>query len=189
MKMNLLMAMLLTGGTVAQANEVPTITNGQATTITAAPVLYRTGAGGITFTTPKANAEKIIGAPVNRDTSVVSHYANGMWVVWNDEAPYTAYSMGMESSYAGELALPAPYNAITLNGLLKEPFTEADPLGTKFLRELYRFHEGAGADYDCIAEKTCWARKTPDRYFVLAIPRMNLLVKNGSLARIVLKSE
>jgi hypothetical protein len=188
MKTRLILALLLAGPAFANAEEVPAIENTGAV-VAGDPVLYRVGAGGVTFRTPKAEAERRLGAPVNRDTTFVSHYANGMWVVWNDEPPRTPYSMGVEPGYAGELALPAPYGGIRINDLLKEPYTAEDPLGLGFLRELYRFHEGASADYDCVEEGTCRARKTPDRYFVLAIPRMNLLVYNGILVRIVLKSE
>ncbi len=188
MMIRLTLSLLMFGGTVANAVDVPTIKNAAAAQSTAEPILYKVGAGGITFMTPKADAELVLGSPVGDTGKVVSYYKNGMWVVWNDEDPNVAYSMGIESGYGGELALPAPYNAVRIGGLLKAAFTEMDPLALTFLREIYRFYEGGAPDYDCVGENTCMARRTPDGYNVLATPKMNLIIKDGVLFRIVLKS-
>jgi len=131
------------------------------------PILYGTGAAGITFETPFAKAGERLPQATAIDGEESFDYAAGFSIHWQRvEDQYTLPTeFRLRAGYLGELKLNDAYALKVGDSLARKfpgAFTPEDPQGEVLLAELYRALEKPKApDYDCVAEKTCRRESQP----------------------------
>lgn len=141
------------------------------------PIVYATGAAGITFRTPLVEARELLSKPFyGPDASQgLAAYHEGIYVWWKAEPPRYPELMLIVSGYLGTLDA-GPMGPIGLGRDLSAHFTEADPVGRAFLTKLYNQLEGiSDPAFDCVAERICEITGS-ENDIVLSWPRLGLLV-------------
>ncbi len=160
------------------------------------PIIYKQGAGGITFDTTLTESEEILVKPEYGPTATGdSVYREGLRIFWRNEEPRTPSLIVIWPTYLGELTLPAPHSALKMSA-------ELGPKGAEFGHggyeintkkgaeqlsiDYYNLFEGKDSSYNCIAEQTCnvnWGDLS-QKYFLFEIP--GKMIWNVSKDRFVL---
>jgi len=139
------------------------------------PILYETGAAGISFKTTLTEAESILSKPRSGpDINGQAYYeGEGMLITWRLDEPRTPVWILLLQSYLGKMPMPAPLEAVGLNHDFSKQFTVNSQKGAEDLaRTYYRAIENTAENYDCIGTKKCFVEwgTAEQKDFIFNIP-------------------
>ena len=139
------------------------------------PILYKKGAGGITFDTTLEDAETLLSRPrFGPDADGYAYYDEGLYISWRQDAPRTPLFIMVFPEYLGEIPMPTPLKPITMGFDFSRLGYKAKTLdgAQQIAIDYYRILENESSTYDCLAEKTClvdWGDES-QKNFIFNIP-------------------
>lgn len=147
------------------------------------PIVYASGAGGITFDTTLEESTAILARPrsgPNADGEAL--YDEGIYVFWRTDKPRTPNFILILTSYLGKVQIPSFSKGFTKEFGINEDFSSygvntkegADQLA----RDVYLTFHDVDADFDCLPKGHCqvgWG--TPEqKNFTVQVPGLLLLL-------------
>lgn len=120
------------------------------------PMIYATGAAGLTFDMDLQTAQSHLYAPIyGPDEDGWAVYEESLQVLWGSGDKRFPVFIVATNSYLGPLNLPEPYGAIHMKDEQKQHFPAGDPLGHQFIVDLYNHFEDKDSSFNCIKSKDC----------------------------------
>ncbi len=121
------------------------------------PLIYATGAAGLTFEMDLNQAQNFLSKPeYGPDADGWTVYSESIQVLWGSSEPRLPIVMIALNSYLGPLELPAPYGRVFMKDELKAHFPPVkDPNGEQFIINLFNYFESKEADFNCLQENLC----------------------------------
>lgn len=119
------------------------------------PVVFGSSVGAITSSSTKADVESELGKPREiRSFDGTHFYDNGnIGITYSTED--TIEYLRLYFGYEGVLNFPANYGSVKMGDSFSEKFTESDPTGEDFIKELGAHFKAEAAEYDCLLEGSC----------------------------------
>jgi hypothetical protein len=139
------------------------------------PILYKKGAGGITFDTTLEEAEAKLSRPrFGPDADGYAYYDEGLYILWRQDSPRTPLFIMAFPEYLGEIPMPAPLLPITMGFDFSRLGYKAKSLegAQQIAIDYFRILENESSTYDCLVERTClvdWGDES-QKNFIFNIP-------------------
>jgi hypothetical protein len=128
------------------------------------PIVYKEGAGGVTFDTTLADVEGsedsdgILTKPRSGpDVEGYAFYDEGLYILWRQDEPRTPVFILVLQNYLGEMAMPSPLKPIGMGfDFEKLGYKVKTKEGAeKIAIDYYRALENKDENYNCISQKSC----------------------------------
>ncbi len=144
-----------------------------------APIVYGSGAGGVSWETELKDAQGKLSKPeYGPDARGVSQYKSGMQVVWRTNEPRQPVQILLWTDYLGAFNVGGKFGEWKMGEDLSR-FFQQDEKGERFIVELYNHLEKKDASYDCLKARVCrvlgWDNPNEDE-ITLYTPKLALLV-------------
>lgn len=126
------------------------------------PIVFGKSVANIDMSMTQEVAGKILSSPIGNDDTMYL-YSENIRIVWEaleEGAPVKAQFIFIDDGYLGAVNFPEKYGVVKLGTPMAKYFTEADPSGEAFLKDLARFYDGKSADYDCVRLRKCGVQVT-----------------------------